>query len=472
MQTSQSAKLCLRVFGLLACLSGCSKSGIDEPVPQLKLPDYIDPIAGSVISEKYKTLQQYPHSAEAWATFANACLVNEMYTHAISAYEVLISHNKTDADSIWRCAIAFYELGELDQAIELAEQNQTLFSCQAECSRRLAEWHFENGDPERAEMRLKDRESCDFDDYWMDVLEVEILISEGNFQNAQKIIQKYSLPYEENLYRLGELAARRLKDDGWMKALSEEEPKKNRIPPDSRIDCLSSLCRTVTADRRRANGLVAQPPSKETLIRLKSLHDARPADSFFAAAYAMNLLQLGQLEDAASTLGQMRLDREQWTAEYWMVMALVRAKQYEGSPNESVAQSMLEACLNVISVDPKHLLATQTLAKAYRIIGDFTGEAEAWKAASELASSTEEKLAYLCASFQATGRAGDWTRASSCFDLLLEEVPDGQANKLWGAAAQAAINAERRNQALIYIERLRTGGYEDLAIQLEQGLEQ
>ena len=186
----------------------------------------------------------------------------------------------------------------------------------------------------------------------------------------------------------------------------------------------------------------------------------------------MNLLQLGQIENAASTLGQLKLDREQWTAEYWMVTALVRMKQYEATPDESTAQSMLEASLNVIAVDPNHVTATKTSAKAYRLLGNFTAEAEAWKAASELASTAEEQLTCLCASFQATGRAGDWTRASSSFDLLLEEVPEEQAKKFWAAAAQAAINAGRRSQAQLYIERLRTGGYEELAIQLEQGLKQ
>ena len=472
MRAPQSPKSWLGFLWLLPFLFGCGQEGIKEPVPDFQAPQNIDAVARKVVREAYFTLEQNPQSPEAWSTFANACLANEIFVEAISAYEIIISHNSEDADSIWRCAIALSELGDLDQAIELIQQHKVLFSCQPECSRRMAQWHFNNGDLEQAKTRLKDRENCGFDDYWMDVLEIEILISEGNFEKAKKAIQKYSPPYEEDLFRLAELSARRLDDESWMESLIETQPLKTRIPPDPRIDSLAPLNRTVLADRRRAEALVARPPTKQISQQLKYLHDARPNDSWFAATYAMSLLQLGEIERAALTLDQLNLDREQWTAEYWMVSALVRMKQYEANPNQSLAQSMLKACLHVIEIDPKHATAIKTSAKAYRLLGNFTAEAEAWEAASELASTTQEKLTCLGASFQAIGRAGDWTRASSSFDLLLEEIPEEQAKQFWAAAAQAAIKAERRNQALMYIQRLREVGYEDIAIQLEKGLNQ
>ena len=472
MRTSQSPKAWLGFLWLLPCLFGCGQEGIKEPVPDFQAPQNIDPVARKVVREAHFALEQDPQSLEAWTTFANACLANELFAEAISAYEIIISYNKEDADSIWRCAIAFSELGDLDRAIEFIQQHQVLFSCQPECIRRMAQWHFNNGELEQAKTRLEERENCGFDDYWMDVLEIEILISEGNFQRAKKAIQKYSPPYEEGLFRLAELSARRLDDESWMESLSEAPPLKTRIPSDHRIDSLAPLNRTVLADRRRAEALVARPPTKQISQQLKYLHDARPNDSWFAATYAMSLLQLGEIENAARTLGQVNLDREQWTTEYWMVSALVHMKQYEANPDQSMAQLMLKACLHVIEIDPKHATATKTSAKAYRLMGNFTAEAEAWEAASELASTTQEKFTCLCASFQAIGRAGDWTRASSSFDLLLEEIPEKQAKQFWAAAAQAAIKAERRNQALMYIQRLREVGYEDIAIQLEKGLNQ
>ena len=472
MRTSQSPKAWLGFLWLLPCLFGCGQEGIKEPVPDFQAPQNIDPVARKVVREAHFALEQDPQSPEAWTTFANACLANELFAEAISAYEIIISYNKEDADSIWRCAIAYSELGDLDRAIEFIQQHQVLFSCQPECIRRMAQWHFNNGELEQAKTRLEERENCGFDDYWMDVLEIEILISEGNFQRAKKAIQKYSPPYEEGLFRLAELAARRLDDESWMESLSEAPPLKTRIPSDHRIDSLAPLNRTVLADRRRAEALVARPPTKQISQQLKYLHDARPNDSWFAATYAMSLLQLGEIENAARTLGQLNLDREQWTTEYWMVSALVHMKQYEANPDQSMAQLMLKACLHVIEIDPKHATATKTSAKAYRLMGNFTAEAEAWEAASELASTTQEKFTCLGASFQAIGRAGDWTRASSCFDLLLEEIPEKQAKQFWAAAAQAAIKAERRNQALMYIQRLREVGYEDIAIQLEKGLNQ
>lgn len=472
MRTSQSPKAWLGFLWLLPCLFGCGQEGIKEPVPDFQAPQNIDPVARKVVREAHFALEQDPQSPEAWTTFANACLANELFAEAISAYEIIISYNKEDADSIWRCAIAFSELGDLDRAIEFIQQHQVLFSCQPECIRRMAQWHFNNGELEQAKTRLEERENCGFDDYWMDVLEIEILISEGNFQRAKKAIQKYSPPYEEGLFRLAELSARRLDDESWMESLSEAPPLKTRIPSDHRIDSLAPLNRTVLADRRRAEALVARPPTKQISQQLKYLHDARPNDSWFAATYAMSLLQLGEIENAARTLGQLNLDREQWTTEYWMVSALVHMKQYEANPDQSMAQLMLKACLHVIEIDPKHATATKTSAKAYRLMGNFTAEAEAWEAASELASTTQEKFTCLGASFQAIGRAGDWTRASSSFDLLLEEIPEKQAKQFWAAAAQAAIKAERRNQALMYIQRLREVGYEDIAIQLEKGLNQ
>ena len=472
MRTSQNPEIWPGMLCLLTFLLGCGKDSINAPIPNFQVPKSVDAVAGNVVSQKYMQLQQNPQSAEAWSTFADACLANEMFADAISAYEIIITQNQQDAESIWRCAVAFSELGELDRAVDLSTKHQELFACRAECSRRIAEWHFDNGDLEQAKARLADRQDCGFEDYWMDVLEAEILISEANFEGAKSVIQQYSPPYEEDLYRLAELTARRTEDNSWLDSLRTKEPQKNRIPPDPWIDSLAPLNRTVLADRRRAEDLVARPPNQQTSQQLRYLHDARPKDSWFAATYAMNLLQLGQIENAASTLGQLKLDREQWTAEYWMVTALVRMKQYEATPDESTAQSMLEASLNVIAVDPNHVTATKTSAKAYRLLGNFTAEAEAWKAASELASTAEEQLTCLGASFQATGRAGDWTRASSSFDLLLEEVPEEQAKQFWGPAAQAAINAGRRSQAQLYIERLRTGGYEELAIQLEQRLKQ
>lgn len=472
MRTPQSPKTWLGFLWLFPCLFGCGQEGIKEPVPDFQTPQNIDAIAGKVVSEAYSALEQNPQSSEAWSTFANACLANEMFTEAISAYEIITSHNQEDSDSIWRCAVAFSELGDLERAIELVQKHQVLFSCQPECSRRMAQWHFNNGDLEEAKRRLKDRENCDFEDYWMDVLEIEILISEGDFERAKKAIQKYPPPYEEDLFRLAELSARRLNDESWMESLSEEQPLKTRIPPDPRIDSLAPLNRTVLADRRRAEALVARAPTKQISQQLKYLHNARPSDSWFAATYAMTLLQLGEIESAALTLDQLNLEREQWTAEYWMVSALVRMKEYEANPEPSLAQSMLKACLNVIEIDPKHATATKTSAKAYRLVGNFTAEAEAWEAASELASTAQEKYTCLGASFQAIGRAGDWIRASSSFDLLLEEIPEEQAKQFWAAAAQAAIKAERRNQALMYIQRLREVGYEDIAIQLEKGLNQ
>ena len=472
MRTSQSPKAWLGFLWLLPCLFGCGQEGIKEPVPDFQAPQNIDPVARKVVREAHFALEQDPQSPEAWTTFANACLANELFAEAISAYEIIISYNKEDADSIWRCAIAYSELGDLDRAIEFIQQHQVLFSCQPECIRRMAQWHFNNGELEQAKTRLEERENCGFDDYWMDVLEIEILISEGNFQRAKKAIQKYSPPYEEGLFRLAELSARRLDDESWMESLSEAPPLKTRIPSDHRIDSLAPLNRTVLADRRRAEALVARPPTKQISQHLKYLHDARPNDSWFAATYAMSLLQLGEIENAARTLGQLNLDREQWTTKYWMVSALVHMKQYEANPDQSMAQLMLKACLHVIEIDPKHATATKTSAKAYRLMGNFTAEAEAWEAASELASTTQEKFTCLGASFQAIGRAGDWTRASSSFDLLLEEIPEEQAKQFWAAAAQAAIKAERRDQALMYIQRLREVGYEDIAIQLEKGLNQ
>lgn len=153
-----------------------------------------------------------------------------------------------------------------------------------------------------------------------------------------------------------------------------------------------------------------------------------------------------------------------------MVTALVCINQYEKNKDLSFAESAAEACINVIEIDPNHLTATKNLAKVYRIMGEYNAEAKTWKAASELTTSTKDKFTYIGASYQATGRAGDWTRASSLFDLLLEEVTEEQAEQLWGAAAQAAINAGREDKARHYIERLRTEGYEDVAKHLEKGL--
>ena len=470
MRAPQSPKSWLGFLWLLPFLFGCGQEGIKEPVPDFQAPQNIDAVAGKVVREAHLALEKNPQSPEAWSTFANACLANEMASEAINAYEVLISHNPKDADSIWRCAFAYSEVGDLEKAIQLAEGNHKLFNCQAEYSRRLSRWHFDNGNLEQAKQRLEDRTNCQFVDYWMDVLEVEILIGEGNFEDAKRVIQKYSPPFDEDLHRLAELTARRLDEKSWSLELSKEQPNESRIPPDSRIDSISYLSRTVLSDRRRANTLVQQTPTPQTLQQLKLLHDARPNDSWFAATYAMHLLRIGQVEDAALTLAGLTLNRDQWTAEYWMVTALVCLKQYEKEKDLSFAESAAEACINVIEIDPNHLTATTTLAKIYRILRDYNAESKTWKDASELANSTEDKLTYIGASFQATGRAGDWTRASSLFDLLIEEVTKEQAEQLWGAAAQAAINAGREDKARQYIERLRTEGYEDVAKHLEKGL--
>ena len=66
----------------------------------------------------------------------------------------------------------------------------------------------------------------------------------------------------------------------------------------------------------------------------------------------MNLLQLGQTEEASAVVAGCTLEREQWTTEFWMVTAPIRMKQYETTPSDAAAQSVLVP-QNVLEVDLK-----------------------------------------------------------------------------------------------------------------------
>ena len=162
------------------------------------------------------------------------------------------------------------------------------------------------------------------------------------------------------------------------------------------------------------------------------------------------------------------LEREQWTTEFWMVTALIRMKQYETTPSDAAAQSVLKACQNVLEVDPSHYTATKTSAQAHRLLGDYNAEEECWQRASELAETDSERLNCVGASLQAVGRSGDWVRASSSFDLLLEDTPPAKATALWVAAAEAAIKSGRSDRANFYLEQLRSAGFENIVAQLEK----
>ena len=451
----------------LAALEGCGSEGIDAPVPSFDVPSSMDSVAGQFVTQSFEQLQNNPKSMETWKLFAASCLANEMFVDAVGAYEVIMAYAKSDAESIWRCAIAHSELGELQKAIDLAEQHFDLFRCRAECSRRLARWHYENGQLEAAKLRLADRSSCGFEDYWMDQLEAEICISEGDFEKAKTIIQRYPIPMEDDLLRLAKLTAQRLGDDSWNESLSQSKGRETRIPPDPWIDDLAPLNRLLLADRRRAEALVSRQPTKSTTKQLRYLHELRPQEPWFAATYAMNLLQSGQTEKASEVLAGCTLEREQWTTEFWMVTALIRMKQYEATPSDAAAQSVLQACRNVLEVDPNHYTATKTSAQAHRLLGDYNAEKECWQQASELAETDSERLNCLGASLQAVGRSGDWVQASSSFDILLEDIPPEKATPLWAAAAEAAIKAGRSDRANFYLERLRSAGFEDIVSQLK-----
>ena len=452
----------------LVCLWGCGQEGINSPIPDFKVPDNIDPISRNVIAEKYDALQQDSHSEDAWKMFAGACLANEIFSEAVAAYEVILAHDPQDAESTWRCAVAYAELGDLEQAINLSTQNIELFRCIPECSRRIAKWRFTNGEIEQAKDRLADRSECGFEDFWMDLLDAEICINEGKFGRAKGIIQKHKLPLENSLFRLAELTARRLNDNAWMTELNQSDILDDRIPPDPWIDSLAPMNRTVLADRRRAESLIGRKPTVQSSQQLKYLHDARAGDPWFTATYAMSLLQMGQIDEAALVVTGLKLERSQWNAEYWMVTALVRMKQYEKKPSKSAAQSILQACTNVLEVDPEHLTATKTSAKAYRFLGNFNAEAKAWLQASVVATSEQDRIICLGSSYQAVGRQGDWTRASSSFDLLIGELSKDDAKSLWAAAGDAAIKAGRNEKANQYIALLRASGSQDAAEQLER----
>ena len=218
-----------------------------------------------------------------------------MFRDAVGAYEIIMAHTDSDAESIWQYAVAHSELGDLQIAIDLVEQHFDLFQCRAECSRRLANWHYENGELDAAKLRLADRSSCGFEDYWMDQLDAEICISEGNFEEAKAIIQQYPLPMEEELLRLAKLTAQRVGDDSWTESLSQSKGPKRPSPP-IRGSTLLPLNRLLLADRRRAEALVSRQPTTSTTQQLRYLHELRPQEPWFAATYAMNLLQLGQTE--------------------------------------------------------------------------------------------------------------------------------------------------------------------------------
>ena len=452
----------------LPALQGCGSEGIDAPVPAFEVPPSMDPVAGKFVAQAFEQLQNNSDSIEAWKLFAGSCLANEMFKDAVGAYEIIMAHTDSDAESIWRCAVAHSELGDLQIAIDLVEQHFDLFQCRAECSRRLANWHYENGELDAAKLRLADRSSCGFEDYWMDQLDAEICISEGNFEEAKAIIQQYPLPMEEELLRLAKLTAQRVGDDSWTESLSQSKGRENRIPPDPWIDNLAPLNRLLLADRRRAEALVSRQPTTSTTQQLRYLHELRPQEPWFAATYAMNLLQLGQTEEASAVVAGCILEREQWTTEFWMVTALIRMKQYETTPSDAAAQSVLKACQNVLEVDPSHYTATKTSAQAHRLLGDYNAEEECWKRAGDLAETDSERLNCVGASLQAVGRSGDWVRASSSFDILLENIPPAKATPLWAAAAEAAIKAGRADRAKFYLEQLRSAGFENIVSQLEK----
>ena len=104
-------------------------------------------------------------------------------------------------------------------------------------------------------------------------------------------------------------------------------------------------------------------------------------------------------------------------------------------PSDAAAQSVLKACQNVLEVDPSHYTATKTSAQAHRLLGNYNAEEECWQRASELAETDSERLNCVGASLQAVGRSGDWVRASSSFDILLEDIPPTKGHRTLGGSS-------------------------------------
>ena len=94
-------------------LQGCGSESIDAPVPTFDVPPNMDPVAGKFVAQAFKQLQDNPDSVEAWKLFAGSCLANEMFMDAVGAYEVIMAHAESDAESIWRCAVAHSELEKI-----------------------------------------------------------------------------------------------------------------------------------------------------------------------------------------------------------------------------------------------------------------------------------------------------------------------------------------------------------------------
>ena len=90
----------------LPALQGCGSEGIDAPVPAFEVPPSMDPVAGNSVAQAFEQLQNNSDSIEAWKLFAGSCLANEMFKDAVGAYEIIMAHTDSDAESIWRCAVA------------------------------------------------------------------------------------------------------------------------------------------------------------------------------------------------------------------------------------------------------------------------------------------------------------------------------------------------------------------------------
>ena len=129
----------------------------------------------------------------------------------------------------------------------------------------------------------------------------------------------------------------------------------------------------------------------------------------------------------------------------------------------------IDAPVPTFDVPPNmDLVAGKFVAQAHRLLGDYNAEEVCWKRAGDLAETDSERLNCLGASLQAVGRSGDWVRASSSFDILLEDIPPAKATALWAAAAEAAIKSGRSDRANFYLEQLRSAGFENIVSQLEK----